>query len=173
MNIYEKMVELDILFKQKVKHLGVFDFKELYRILMEWVIEKGYDLNEKSYKEVVGPGGAREIEIEWDAIRKVSDYFRNQLKVKWHLIGITKVDVEIDGVKQKLDKGQFEIEVVAVLQKDYEERWSNKPILKFLRTFYDKYLIKERVEQFEGKLVGELDEFVGQCKSFLALSGKR
>lgn len=167
------MAELDILFKSKVKHTGVFDFKELYRILTEWVMDQGYDLNEKSYKEVIGAGGAREIEIEWEAERKVSDYFKNFLKVKWHLMGITKVEAEIDGVKQKMDKGQFELEGTAILIKDYEERWSNRPILKFLRTFYDKYLIKERTIQFEGKLIGELDEFIGQCKSFLALSGRK
>ncbi len=166
-------MELDILFRQKVKHTGVFDFKELYRILTDWMLEKGYDLNEKSYKEVIGPGGAREIEIEWDAVRKVSDYFRNQLKAKWHLMGLTKVDVEIDGVKQKMDKGYFEVEISAILQKDYEDRWANRPLIKFFRTFYDKYLIKERTEQFEAKLIAELDDFVGQCKSFLALTGKR
>ena len=167
------MAEIDILFKSRVKHTGVFDFRETYRILMEWLLDKGYDFNEKAYKEKVLPGGAREIEIEWEAVRKVSDYFRNILRVKWHLIGITKVEVEIDGVKQSMDKGQFEIEAQAILQKDYEERWSNRPTLKFLRTFYDKYLIKERTTQFEEKLIIELEEFLGQCKSFLALSGRR
>ena len=167
------MAEIDILFKSKVKHTGIFDFKETYRILVEWLLEKGYDFNEKSYKEVVGPGGSREIEIEWEAVRKVSDYFRNMLKFKWHLIGITKVEVEIDGSKHTMDKGQFELEGQAILQKDYEDRWSNRPTLKFLRTFYDKYLIKERTERFEEKVIIELEEFLGQCKSFLALSGRR
>jgi len=167
------MVEQDILFKSKIKHKGVFDFSETYRILYEWLIEQGYDVNEKSYKENIGAGGAKEIEIEWEATRKVSDYFKNMLKIKWHPLGMTKVEAEIDGVKQKMDKGSFEIEATAILLKDYESRWENKSFFKFLRTLYDKYLIRERVEQYEGKLIGELDQFVAQTKSFLALTGVR
>jgi len=167
------MPELDALIKTKVKHSGVFDFKETYRILFEWLMDAGYDVNEKSYKENIGAGGAKEIEVEWVAVRKVSDYFRFMIKAKWHIIGMTSVEVEIDGVKQKMNKGQFELEISSVLIKDYEARWENKPFWKFLRTLYDKYLIKERVEQYEGKLIGEMEEFVAQCKSFLSLTGKR
>jgi len=167
------MVEKDALFKSKIKHSGIFDFKETYRVLFEWLMDQGYDVNEKGYKEVIGAGGAKEIEIEWEAYRKVSDYFQFFMAVRWHIMGMTSVEVEIDGVKQKMNKGQFEIEVRTVLLKDYEDRWSTKPIIKFLRTFYDKYLLKERVEQYEGKLIGEMDEFVSQCKAFLNLTGNR
>jgi hypothetical protein len=167
------MAEKDSLFKSKVKHSGVFDFKELYRILYEWQIDQNYDMNEKSYKENIGAGGAKELEIEWEASRKVSDYFRFQIDSKWRIIGMTSVEVEIDGVKQKLNKGQLEIEFKCTLIKDYEDRWTKSPLFKFLRTLYDKYLIKERTEQFEGKLIGEMEELVGQCKAFLALTGRR
>lgn len=167
------MPELDPLIKTKIKHNGIFDFRETYKILWDWLMDQNYDVNEKSYKENIGAGNARELEIEWQAIRKVSDYFRFQIIAKWHIIGMTMVDVEIDGVKQKMNKGQFELEVKCILIKDYEDRWASKPFFKFLRTFYDKYLIKERVEQYEGKLIMEMEEFVAQAKSFLALTGKR
>jgi hypothetical protein len=166
-------MERDNLFKSKVKHNGLFDFKETYRILYEWLVDQNYDVNEKNYKEVIGAGGSKEIEVEWEATRKVSDYFKFMIEAKWHILGMTGVEVDIDGVKQKINKGQFEIEVKCTLLKDYEDRWENHPFWKFLRTFYDRYLIKERTEQFEGKLIGEMDEFVAQCKSFLALTGRR
>jgi hypothetical protein len=167
------MVEKDNLLKSKVRHVGIFDFKETYRILYEWLLDQNYDLNEKSYKEVIQPGNAREIEVEWEAVRKVSDYFRNYLNVKFHLMGMTTIDVEIDGVKQKMNKGQFEMEVRCVLEKDYEDRWTARPFIKFLRTFYDRYLIKERTEKYQEKLILEMIDFVNQCKSFLALTGKK
>ena len=167
------MSEKDPLFKTKVKHTGLFDFKETYRILYEWLIDQNYDINEKTYKEVVQPGNAKEIEVDWEAYRKISDYFRFIIKAKWHMIGMTSIEVEVDGVKQKMNKGQFELEVSCILEKDYEDRWTANPFFKFLRTLYDRYLIRERVEQYEGKLIGEMEEFVAQCKSFLALTGKR
>jgi hypothetical protein len=166
-------MEKDTLIRTKIKHIGIFDFKEIYRLLFDWIVDMGYDMNEKTYKEVIGAGGARELEVEWDAVRKVSDYFRNQLEVRWHIIGMTSVEVEIDGVKQKMNKGQLELEVKCSLMKDYENKWEKKPLFKFIRTFYDKYLIKERTDIFEGKLIGEMEEFVGQAKSFLALTGTK
>ncbi len=167
------MVEKDALFKSKIKHSGVFDFKETYRVLFEWLVDQGYDINEKSYKENIGAGGVKELEINWDATKKVSDYFQFEIIANWHIIGMSSVEVEIDGAKQKMNKGQFELEIKSVLLKDYEDKWSGKPFVKFLRTVYDKYLIKERIEQYEGKLIGEMDEFVAQCKAFLNLTGSR
>jgi hypothetical protein len=168
------MVEKDSLFKTKIKHYNnLFDFKETYRILFEWLVDQGYDVNEKSYKESLQAGGAKEIEVEWEATKKVSDYFKFWIKVKFHPMGMTSVDVEIDGVKTKMNKGLFDIEVECALMKDYEERWSTMPIFKFLRTFYDKYLIRERIEAYEGKCIQEMEEFVAQAKSYLALTGRR
>jgi hypothetical protein len=168
------MVEKDSLFKTKIKHYdSPFDFKETYRILFEWLVDQGYDVNEKSYKEVLQAGGAKEIEVEWEATKKVSDYFKNWIKVKFHPMGLTSAEVEVDGVKQKMNKGRMDIEIECALFKDYEERWSTWPLFKFLRTFYDKYLIKERTEQYEGKCIQEMEELVAQAKSYLAMTGKR
>ncbi len=167
------MVERDTLIGSKVRHVGVFDFKETYRILFEWFIDQGYDFNEKSYKEVIGAGGAKEIELEWICVRKVSDYFKFEIKTGWKIIGMTSVEVEIDGVKQKMNKGDVAISFGCTLLKDYEEKWSKKPFLNFLRTLYDRYLIKERITAYEMKLITEMEELVAQAKSFMALTGRR
>jgi len=164
-------MEKDRLFETKIKNKGVFDFKGVYKVLYEWLVDQGYDVNEKGYKENIGAGGAKEIEIEWRAFRKISDYFRDVLELRWQILGMTNVEVEIDGVKQKMNKGQFEIRIKSVLEKDYESRWENKPFFKFLRTLYDKYLIPARIEQYEGKLLAEMDELVAQCKAYLSLTG--
>lgn len=168
-----KMVEQDKLFESKIKHKGIFDFKELYNVLYTWLVDQGYDVNEKSYKENIGAGGAKEVEIKWVAYRKISDYFRFVLKVEWRIIGLSNVEVEIEGVKTPMNRGNAEIKVSSVLEKDYESRWENRPFFKFLRTLYDRYLIPGRIEQYEGKLLGEMDEFIAQIKSFLSLLGKQ
>lgn len=167
------MVEKDKLFETKIKQKGVFDFKETYNVLYEWLIDEGYDVNEKEYKEVIGPGGAKEILVKWEARRKISDYFRFIIKIQFHILGMKDVEVEIDGVKTPMNTGQFELKAGGVLEKDYENRWENHPFFKFFRTLYDRYLIPARIEQYEGKLIAEVDEFLTQCKSYLALTGRR
>lgn len=164
------MVEKDSVFKGKVKQTGIFDFKELYRFTYTWLVDEGYLLTEKTYSEKITPGG-KEIEIVWEATRKISDYFRFALKVSWRILGMTSVEVEENGKKLKMDKGQVEIAVAATLEKDYEHRWENNAFTKFLRGVYDRYIIRGRIDQYEGKIFMEADEFLTQVKSFLAISG--
>jgi len=168
------MPERDNLLKTKIKHYNnYFDFKETYKTLFDYLLDQGWDMNEKAYKEVLQAGGAKEIEVEWECIRKVSDYFKFWMKIKFHPMGMTNVEVEIDGVKQKMNKGSMDIEVEIALIKDYEDRWGNKPFFKFLRTLYDRYLIRDRVERYEERLIQEMDEFVNQAKAYLAMTGRR
>lgn len=165
------MVEKDIVFTAKIKQKGIFDYPSFYRFCYEWLIEKGYFLIEKGYTEKIGAGG-KEVEIEWDATRKISDYFKFQLKVTWHIIGMTDIEVQEDGKKIKMNKGYPEIKVQAVLLKDYEHRWEGNPFFKFLRGLYDRYIIRARIESYEAKIHQEGDEFLAQAKAFLALEGK-
>jgi hypothetical protein len=166
------MVELDKpIPTQKVRHVGIFDFKETYRFCYMWFLNEQYDIVEKNYTEKITPRG-KEIEIEWDAVRKISDYFRFQIQTKWRVVGLNDVEVEYEGKKVKMDKGDCEIRFTAVLQKDYESRWEDTPILKWLRTLYDKYLIQARIDKYEAKLVEELNDLLAQTKAYMALSVK-
>ena len=164
------MSEQDKVFSGKVKQTGIFDFKELYRYCYSWLVDEGYLLTEKNYNEKINPTG-KEIEIIWDARRKISDYFRFVMKITWRILGMTTVEVEENGKKLKMDKAQVEIKIEATLEKDYEHRWENNAFAKFLRGAYDRYIIRGRIDQYEGKLFVETDEFLAQIKSFLAISG--
>lgn len=166
------MVEKDKVFEGKIKHTGIFDFKELYRFTYSWLVDENYFVTEKSYNEKITPTG-KEIEIEWNAAKKISDYFKFALKVTWRVRDMVSVEVEENGKKLKMDKAMLEIKVSAVLEKDYEHRWENNAFTKFLRGLYDRYIIRGRIEQYETKIFSEADEFIAQIKSFLAILGKR
>jgi len=165
------MVEKDFVFSGKIRQRGVFEYPELYRFCYMWLVDKGYWVTEKTYSEKVNPDG-KEVEIEWEAKRKISDYFRYLLIVKWRILGLKEVEAERDGAKITLSKGFPEIKVDAVLEKDYEHRWEGTAFLKFLRGLYDRYIVRGRIEQYELKIYSEADEFLAQIKAFLALEGK-
>lgn len=164
------MVERDTIFEGKVRQIDIFDFKEMYNFLYKWLVDESYKVDEKVYSEKVTPVG-KEVDIEWEAKKKISDYFRFVLKPKWKILGMTTVEVDKGGKKVTMNKGQVEIKVAAVLEKDYEARWETSGFLKFLRGVYDKYIIRARIEGYERKLFGEADEFLAQMKAFLALEG--
>jgi len=163
-------MEKDFVFKGKVKNTGPFDFKEFYKFLYEWLLHKEYWVVEREYTEKQAQNG-KEIVVKWDASRRISDYFRFMFKIEFRLFGIKKVEVEYEGKKMELDKGLMELHFQCILEKDYEQRWETSPFMKWLRTTYDRYVIRARIEDYEDRIFEEADEFLGQAKAFLAHSG--
>jgi len=166
------MVEKDKVTEEKIKHVGIFDFKEAYNFVYNWLIANEYFVEERIYTEKIKPEG-KEIEIEWLAYRKISDYFRFVLKFRWFIIGLTDVETVREGIKIKSNKGAFELKVDAILEKDYESRWEATAFSKFLRGLYDKYIIKSRIQLYEDKIADEMSELVAQVKAFLALESRK
>ncbi len=167
------MVEKNAVINGKVRHVGTFDFKETYRVLFEWLVEKGYDVNELYYKEIAQANGLKEVDILWEARRYISSYFQFLITVRLHPLAMTKIDTEIDGVKQKIDKGDFTVEYSCSLVKDWQSTWEESNFSKNLRRWYNKYLVRESSEQQEIKLVIEYNELLDYNKSFWALTARQ
>ena len=165
------MSEKDILYKGKIKHGGIFNFKDLYSFLYEWLTNEGYFINEKSYSEKVA-GDSKEIEVKWEAKKKVSDYFQFMINMNWRILGMKKATVKKEGKELTMDTGSLEISFTVTLVKDYEERWENQPFWKFMRGIYDRYIIRTRIEEYGKKAILELNELINQCKAFLELEAK-
>lgn len=166
------MVEKDLVFSGKLKHAGIFNFKEFYRFCYMWLVDQQYFMIEKEYTEKIQANG-KEVVIKWEARRKISDYFRFFIKIDWRILGMKDVEVQKDGDKLTLNKGDIEVAVTATIEKDYENRWENTSFFKFLRTLYDRYLVRSRIEGYEASIYQETNEFLAQMKSFLALEGNR
>lgn len=166
------MAEKDTIFSGKIKQKGIFNFKDFYAFAYDWLVEEGYKLTEKVYSEEI-IGDSKKIDIEWEAKKKISDYFRFVIQARWVIIGLRNIEVQREGQKIKMNSGQVEIKVRGILVKDYEHRWEDKPIWKFLRGIYDRYIIRSRIEQYEEKIKNEVEEFIAQCKSYLIIEGQR
>jgi len=164
----KKMVQKNHVLKQIVKQKGYWNYNELYIFCYNWFKDNGYKLAEKQYTEKLSAAG-KEIILDWEAYRKVSDYFKNTISVKWHILGMNDAEVEQDGKKVKTNKGEVKITINADLEKDYEHKWENKPIWKFLRGLYDKFILRTTVDEYEDRLEDETNEYIDELKAFLRL----
>tara|TARA_Y100000310_G_C20273585_1_gene619192 strand:+ start:167 stop:667 length:501 start_codon:yes stop_codon:yes gene_type:complete len=165
------MAEKDTIFKGKIKQAGIFDYKEFYSFAYDWLVEEGYNVTEKAYAEKVA-GDAKDVDIVWQAKKKISDYFQFLIKVDWKILGMKKIKVKKEDKEVSMNSGLVEIKFAAVLVKDYEHKWEDKPIWKFLRGIYDRYIIRSRIDEYEEKIKEEVDELIAQSKSFLAIEAK-
>lgn len=167
------MAEKEDIFSSKIGYGGIFSFKDFYVFCHSWLSEEiGMNVSEGEYKEKIS-GTSKNIDIKWSAGKNITDYFRFEIKVEFRIIGLTEVEVMQGGAKTKSNKGSVDLKVKGTLVRDYEGKFETTPFKKFLRGIYEKWVIGSRIEQFEGKLAGALDEFLSQAKAYLDLEGKK
>jgi len=167
------MAEEDTIFSSKIKYTGIFNFPEFYNFCYFWLTdEKGLIMSEKKYTEKL-IGDSKRVEIEWHGFKNITDYFRYKIKVELIVSGLKKVEINQNGVKIQTNSGKIEIKVKGILSRDYKGKFETSAFNKFLRSIYEKWVIPSRVEEFEGKVMEDSDEFLSQSKAYLDLEGKR
>jgi len=162
------MAQKKQVYKEKFKQTGYWNYKELYDLAFTWLKDNQYKLKEDLYNEKLSANG-KEVIIMWTAEKKVTDYFKFQIKMEWHILGMKDAEVEIESKKVSTNKGEVEIVYKANIIKDYEKRWEDKPLWKFMRGIYERYIIRETIDEFEDDLEDEVKEMIKQMKAFLKI----
>lgn len=167
------MAEKDKLFSNKLKYDGIFNFESFYNFCYKWLEEEtGLNMSEKKYKEKLS-GDSKNLEIEWVGNKELTDYFKFEMEVKFNIIGLTKVEISEGSKKIKTNKGSVEISIKGTLIRDYKGKFEKDGFQKFLRGIYEKMVIATRIDQMQGKIISDCDEFLSQAKAYLDLEGKR
>jgi len=168
------MAEKETIFSSKVKYNGIFSFKDFYNFCYEWLTEDTMldPLAEEKYEEKI-KGDTKEILVDWKGERKLTDYFKFDMKIKFELKGLKEVEISEGGGKVKTNSGSVKISIKGDLVRDYQGKFEMSAFNKFLRSIYEKWVIASRIEEYEGKIAGYCDEFLSQAKAYLDLEGKR
>jgi hypothetical protein len=174
------MVDRERVSKERVEQIGLFDFAGLYRYMHWWLkIKEYYGVTEEKYGERINAKGDKDVDIIWNA-SKTSDYiggdstyFRMEQIIKFEIRGMTDVEVEIDGVKKKMQKGRIWIEIKGWVSKDYASKWDRTPFYRWLRYVYNEYIVPGRVEYHVDKVTNDTRDFKEDIKQFLDMVGKR
>jgi hypothetical protein len=166
------MSEEDLVWKGKIKAVGIFNFKDAYQYVYNSLIDEDYLVHETKYIEkVLKDGESKDVEAFWTATRTMSNYFKFQIKVQYLILGMKKVKVKRDDREVTMQSGSYEIRFNAVLIKDPGSKWENSLFKKF-RRIYDRYIIKNRIEDHELRLYQQVNEIIANAKSFLAIEGQ-
>ncbi len=151
----------------KIKQRSVFNLDELYKIMWRWFELYGYSMQELEYRDSL-EGGSKHLEIKWISRKQIDEYIEFHIVTNFLILGLEKAEIEQDGVKSKLDKGEVEMNFTAFINKDPEDKWDNG-WNRVIRGFYDKYVIRSRIESLEGELYEELYKLLDEIKAFLNL----
>jgi hypothetical protein len=162
------MVMKSTVFSQTIRKNGYFNFGDLYSFCVDWFKGEGYDVIETDYVEK--GSGAKEVAVNWAPQKDITDYFRFVLNTEIFILDLKDAEIERDGNKEKTHKGNLRIRIRAEIHKDYEERWEQKPMSKFMRGVYEQYIIKTTIDEFETRLIKDASNFAKELKSFMELA---
>lgn len=165
------MPEKEKIYSTKLKHAGFFNYRDLYRFMYEWLSDNMVlNICEDKYSEKVN-GNKREVEFEWTAFRKLTDYFKFEIKIKMKVEDLENVQIKKGEKNIMTNKGRIELQVGGNLIRDWQGKFERTAFQKFMRAIYERWVIPATVEEYEDKLIGQANEFIAQVKAFLDLQG--
>ncbi|MBW3001973.1 hypothetical protein KY338_02295 [Candidatus Woesearchaeota archaeon] len=157
--------------KEVIRYSGLFSVKELYQLIEDFENSKGYFPVENFIEESVEKEG-KVITAKLAPFKKLTDYAKAIIKIDIMIDNCKEVEIKRAGKKQKLNKGNVVIEIMSILETDYEHRWEMKPWLYVLRTVFEKYIYTPFLSGFKNALREDTDHLKEQIKAFLNLYKK-
>jgi hypothetical protein len=154
----------------KIKWKGPFDMTELYKTIKYWLDFNGYGDEKKSFREEKYveriKGEAKQVEIKWSGEKEISKYFSYVIEITYFIIGLKKTKITKDGKEYETDKADLELRLSASIITDKKNKFKDKELLK---KFYDKFIIKDRIEGKKIELYQKIYSLHDEIKGFLEL----
>ena len=147
-----------------VRWSGLFDLEEVYKKSKEWFDTRVMNFKEEKYVEKI-KGNSKQLEIKWKATKKVSDYYRQVFEIGILIIGLTKVEVEKEGRKLYLEKGDIEFQFDVYLVKNANDRFEDG---SFYKKVYEK-IYKKRINDYLIDLYNSAYGLIDEVKKLMEI----
>ncbi|MBR9676709.1 hypothetical protein GOV04_01035 [Candidatus Woesearchaeota archaeon] len=161
----EKTIVVD---EKTVSFEGLFNLQDLFKVVNDWIYDKGYYGEEKKHEEIAEEHG-KTINLKIEVPKPLTDYAKSVIEITFKAANITEEVIELDGHKTKLSKGSITLKLMASLITDYEDRWEGKPWMFLVRLFVDKFVYKFYTAKYEHVIEKDFKELHDCVKSFLNL----
>jgi len=148
-----------------VKYSGIFDFQGLYSLIVNWLKDNGYEM-EESFKYKNKEFGY-EVELKLSGWRKENEYVKVLPSIFIQVWGMKDVEVN----KKKVQKGRLRIIINGKIEMDYAKEYEKNAILKELRKWYQKYIFSSRYDQgyYWDRMYFHMVGLQNQLKGFLGM----
>ena len=150
---------------KSISYDGIFNYRELFRIIDVWLREHYYDKWEKRNEQYKTPEGFS-LDIEFTPWKKVTDYHKLIMKIEISGTNLKEVEVELNGKKEKMHEGKLNIKLTGYLVVDYEHKW-NRPVYYFIRDVYDKYVYWRITKKYIDMVIEHVDSMYNDIRSYL------
>ncbi len=161
------MPKEDVIYdRTKLKYVGNFDFKDMYKRFRIWITQNQYsDPREIKYIEKITPAG-KTVEFVWETSKFKEDYFELKIEIEFFIKGLKDAEADFKGRKIKLDNGEIEVAFTSRLIRNCNKKWDEHGLIFKL---YEKYIIAEYIEQFKIDVYRDTNRFMEELKNYFNL----
>jgi hypothetical protein len=153
---------------QVIRYKGVFDIHELYKIIYDWLISRGYQVHESKYKSIALQTGGKERSFDWNAHKKVTEFVMYWINLHFQFQDLMEVEVIKDGKPKKLVRGLLLIRIQHKLEFDFGERMGRTKFHMSMVNFLTKIMWKKKIDTlWEDKLRFKCYELMNIIKETL------
>jgi len=136
-----------------VKHRGFFNYSDLLQAIRKWYIDDDYEvLNMPMYKQKFPSSTGVEHEVKIHGEKNVTEYVKFHMDIFMRVYNLRDVEIIHEGRKLKMQEGQVQVEIIPVLELDWQSRFKGpkpwKDFLSALDEFYRNYIIKYKIVDY-------------------------
>jgi hypothetical protein len=162
----------------RVKYKDIFDVKEFYDALHEWLMEHDWRDEEDDgehwetyYDERVLQNEMKEMRIFWRLVKfpPPSSYLQFYLDIDFKCLGMGKTEIIRDGQKIKTGKGEMELTIRGYIDKKYESKFDSDNLLKYFTKIFTNRIYRKNLEEKKKVFYNEAYEMQNFIKNWLKL----
>lgn len=144
-----------------VKFKGQFILNDIYKEVCKWAKKNRYNVEEKAY-QCDRDGGEETLLINLELRKKANDYAKLGLD-----ISINAEDIKNKKVNNKImQEGSVSITTDSCIIRDYDDVWSRKFLMRFMREFFDKFISPNRFNADCNECKTDLKDLQNTLKDF-------
>ena len=130
-----------------IQYKGIFDMDDIYHSIADFFRRKKFKFYERQQRSrKPGPFGA-EILYQFEAKREIEDYYEWQVFITIETFDLRDIEVvSKNGAKKKMSKGRIWVQLYGNVATDYAKMWEKSAFMAYLRSFYNKYIIRKKFE---------------------------
>ncbi len=157
-------------FNTWIRKKGVIDFYALYELVPDFFFTRRFFIQERQFKQKKGTARGKEFEIIWFITRKIDEYKKYEGEVYIYIDNAVEVEIEKDGKKKKMFKGDAHIRLQMAIRNDWQEKWTG-PFKSRLKKFYEGYIIDEELRARVAEMYNTMFELSEKIKQTLEIEG--
>lgn len=124
------------------KKRAIINFDKIYHAVFMWLEERKYQCRHEELYKLKGSDG------EWDihGDKKIGDYVKYHIDIKFQTWDMKDIEVMKGDKKVRMTDVKLKVSINGKAETDWQERFEHSKFQETLRKFYEKYIIKKKIE---------------------------